>query len=243
LSVKATVTARAVAQHGLCLLGWRPDEPKKNVPALVAFDAATGSTLWSRSLPKGWPPFLTAEPSHGTLALGWPYGGDGARILVDAHPELKARFEAMDARPDDVGVLELLDLASGQPRGQLLVDFGNDSFRLGSIVLAAGTLVVNDNRNRTLAYSVETGTQTGSAFGTPLDVAQRGSMVVVQNIPGQLTLYSLPLMQRLDELTFPFRATLARFQADDSQLFVLTEDQTAYVLTLGPFSGARVGPR
>ena len=243
LSVKATVTARSVAQHGLCLLGWRPDERKKNVPVLVAFDAATGSTLWSRSLPKGWPPFLTAEPSHGTLALGWPYGGDGARILVDAHPELKARFEAMDARPDDVGVLELLDLPSGQPLGQLLVDFGNDSFRLGSIVLAAGTLVVNDNRNRTLAYSVETGKQTGSAFGTPLDVAQRGSMVVVQNIPGQLTLYSLPLMQRLDELTFPFRATLARFQADNSQLFVLTEDQTAYVLTLGPFSGARVGVR
>ena len=104
-------------------------------------------------------------------------------------------------------------------------------------------LVVDDNRNRTLAYSVETGKQTGSAFGTPLDVAQRGSMVVVQNIPGQLTLHLLPLMQRLDELTFPFRATLARFQADDSQLFVLAEDQTAYVLTLGPFSGASVAVR
>ena len=38
-------------------------------------------------------------------------------------------------------------------------------------------------------------------------------------------------------------ARFARFQADDSQLFVPTEDQTAYVLTLGPFSGARVGVR
>ena len=68
-------------------------------------------------------------------------------------------------------------------------------------------------------------------------------MVVVQNVPGKLTIYSLPLMERLDELTFPFRATLARFQADDTRLFVLTEDQTAYVLTVGPFAGARVAVR
>ena len=127
------------------------------------------------------------------------------------------------------------DLANGKPRGQLLIDFGNDSFRLGPVVLAGGTLVVNDNRNRTLAYSLATGKKTGGAFGAPLDVAQSGSMVLVQNVPGQLTLYSLPLMQRLDDLTFPCRVTLARFQADDTRLFVLTEDQTAYVLTVGPF--------
>jgi hypothetical protein len=238
LGVQATVTGKAVAQHGPYLLGWRPDDRDKDKPALVAFDAATGATLWSRSFLKGWPPFLRAERGHRTLALGWPYGSDGARALVDANPALKARFEVMDAKRDDVGLIELLDLASGLTRGHLLIDFGNDGFRLGPVVLAAGTLVVNDNRNRTLAYALASGKQTGGAFGTPLDVAQRGSMVVVQNVPGKLTIYSLPLMERLDELTFPFRATLARFQADDTRLFVLTEDQTAYVLTVGPFAGS-----
>ena len=151
LSVQATVTGRAMAQHGAYLLGWRPDEREKDTPVLMAFDAATGATLWSRPFPKGWPPFLTAERGHGTLALGWPYGSAGARAQVEANPGLKARFEAMDAKRDDVGLLELLDLASGTSRGHLLIDFGNDSFRLGAVVLAAGTLVVNDNRNRTLA--------------------------------------------------------------------------------------------
>ena len=238
LSVQTTVSGRAIAQHGPYLLGWRPDERDKNTPGLVAFDSTAGTTLWSRSFPKGWPPFLTAERGHRTLALGWPYGSDGARGLVDANHGLKARFESMQAKRDDVGLLELIDLASGQTRGHLLIDFGNDSFRLGPVVLAADTVIVNDNRNRTLAYSLATGKQTGGAFGTPLDVAQSGSMVLVQNVPGQLTIYSLPLMQRLDELTFPFRATLARFQAADTRLFVLTEDQTAYVLTVGPFSGS-----
>jgi hypothetical protein len=243
LGVQASVTGRAMALHGPFLLGWRPDERDKDKPVLRAFDAAKGTTLWSRSFAKGWPPFLSAERGHRTLALGWPYGSDGARVLVKADPGLTSLFEAMDAKRDDVGLLELLDLASGKPRGQLLIDFGNDSFRLGPVVLAGGTLVVNDNRNRTLAYSLATGKKTGGAFGTPLDVAQSGSMVLVQNIPGQLTLYSLPLMQRLDDLTFPFRVTLARFQADDTRLFVLTEDQTVYVLTVGPFSaGAIAGP-
>ena len=237
LSVQTTVSGRAMAQHGPYLLGWRPDERDKDNPVLMAFDCAAGTTLWSRSFPKGWPPFLTAERGHRTLALGWPYASDSARVLVEANPGLKARFEAMDAKQDDVGLLELLDLASGQTRGHLLIDFGNDSFRLGPVVLAGGTVVVNDNRNRTLAYSLATGKQTGGAFGTPLDVAQSASMVLVQNVPGQLTLYSLPLMRQLDELTFAFRVTLARFQADDRRLFVLTEDQTAYVLTVGPFSG------
>jgi hypothetical protein len=238
LGVQATVAGKAIAQHGPYLLGWRPDERKKNQSVLLAFDAATGTTMWSRSFPKGWPPFLRAERRHRTLALGWSYESDGARGLMEANPGLKARFEAMDAQKSDVGVLELLDLASGHARGQLLIDFGNDSFRFGTVVLAGDTVIVNDNRNRTLAYSLATGAQTGSAFGTPLDVARNGTMVAVQNVAGRLTIYSLPLMRRLDEVTFTSQAELARFHADDTRLFVLTGDQTAYVLKVGPFSGS-----
>jgi hypothetical protein len=243
LRVQATITVESMIQHGPYLIGWRADERKKGDSVLEALDAATGTTRWSRTFSKGRPPFLTAERGHRTVAIGWPYGSDGARVLVEANPGLKARFEAMHSRKDDVGLLELVDLASGQTRGHLLTDFGNDSFRLGSVVLEAGTLVVNDNRNRTLAYSLATGKRTGSAFGTPLDVAQNGSIVVVQNHPGHLAFYSLPLVKRIDELTFPSRVTLARFQADDKQLFVLTDDQKAYVFTVGPFSdGAGLGP-
>jgi len=66
-----------------------------------------------------------------------------------------------------------------------------------------------------------------------LTAVKDGSLLLVENNPGQVTLYSIPSMEKRDELTFPARVSFARFSEDAKRVFVLTNDHTAYTLNLG----------
>lgn len=106
-----------------------------------------------------------------------------------------------------------------------------------------GDLVVyNDNRNRTLVYSLGSGTQVGHAFGTPLDVSNDGALVAVQNSAGEMTVHGLPRLERVDGWQFPSEVAFARFSDDGRKLFVLTVDHTAYTLAVGPQAPTGVPP-
>jgi hypothetical protein len=223
------------------VVGWK-DKPKDSDPAAVAvYDARTGAEVWSRAFPKGEPTIGSAESFHNTLTLRFAYSDEGARPILDANPRLRTAFESMRAKKDDVGVIELVDLATGKTRGFLLIDFANNSFRLLEMESAGDTVVVSDNMNRTLAYSLASGAQTGRAFGTPVALSKSGTLVVIQNSSGEVTIYSLPTLEKVGDLSFPSPVAFAQFSDDDKRLFVLTKDQHIYTLAVGAGSGGPGG--
>jgi len=81
-----------------------------------------------------------------------------------------------------------------------------------------------------LVYSLSTGTQIGRAFGNDTAVGAETGLLSVENASGQLTLYDLATMTKKDEFTFTSYVAYAVFSPDGRKLFVLTGNQTAYVL-------------
>ena len=114
----------------------------------------------------------------------------------------------------------------------MLIDFAADGYRLLPLAAVGDHFIFGDNNNRTLVYSLSTGRQLAHAFGTPLDVTKSGSIVAIENDAGQIGLYSVPQLEKVDDLTFPSGVVFARFSDDGTRLFVLTADQRAYTLTV-----------
>lgn len=230
VKASATVTASGVQQHGPFLVGFQEAAGRADGRDLVVFEAVSGRELWKKPLADSRGVYM-AHARHDSLTLMWNYGIEAAKIVA-ATPALTRQFESLKARKNELVLLEVLDLRTGAVRADVLVDFGRDSFRPVTIVAAGNHVVIGDNANRTLVYSLATGTTRGHAFGSPLDVATGAPLVCVQNAPGEITVHSLPALERAGEFVFPSEVVFARFSPDGKRLFVLTGDQTAYTIDL-----------
>jgi Peptidase family M48 len=230
-TVKTRIADNSVVQFGAYLVGWR-ERTKGDDRELVVRDGREGKELWSRKFGKSSPWHLYGDSHAQWLTLQWSADEPGARKIMDANPALKAQFQSMKSNKGTVELLEVVDLTSGATTGAVLVDTGGNSFRIRTVDAAKDTVVIGDSRNRTLAYSLSTGKQLGHAFGTPVRLSKDGSVLLVENGAGQAILYSLPTMEKKDDLSFPSGVAFARFGDDAKRLFILTKDHTAYTLSL-----------
>lgn len=83
-----------------------------------------------------------------------------------------------------------------------------------------------------LLYSLTDGEPKGRFFGAAPVVSKAAGLLAVTTERGQLTLFDLTTSERRDRFDFASPVSLAQFTADGHRLFVLTADQTAYVLDL-----------
>lgn len=67
-------------------------------------------------------------------------------------------------------------------------------------------------------------------FGVESTLSPAGNLVCIQNVNGSLDLYDLKTFQKREQYVFPARVARVQFNPDGKRLFVLTADQTAYVL-------------
>jgi len=184
---------RAMAQARTVSARWRRDERERTNRCWWRSDCAAGNGRCGqrRSFPNGWPPFLTAERGHRTLALGWPYGSDGALVLVERIPA-QGGSRRMDAKQDDVGLLELLDLATGQT-------LGTCSSISATTASASGRRCSRRDTGRQRQPQPDAGLFAGDRQAdrrrfrhTARRRHRARRWCSCTNVPGQLTLYSLP---------------------------------------------------
>ena len=221
-------------QQGPFVLSLKPAEGKKEAAAsgyvLSVRDAQTAAPLWSqqyaKEAPRAW-----ANPDEGTIVLGWGVATSAAKAEIQRDPALKARLALLREKEGDY-FLQVLDARRGNVLSQLLIETGKGSFRIQHVFAAGESIVISDSQNRVLVYSLATGEQTGKAFGGRPAVAKATGLLCVENERGQLTLYDLKTMTKRDNFVFSSPVSLARFSADGTRLFVLTANQTAYVLDL-----------
>jgi hypothetical protein len=236
--ISAKVVASEVRQHGGFLVGVKDGRKKDDGRSLAVFDARTGRELWTMALAGRSGGAMTVSPEHHCLIFLFNYAAAAARSIADANPAVVRQFEGLKAKKEDVGLLEVFDLGTGRLRGHVLVDFGRSSFLSNTAVAKGDHLLLGDTANRTLVYSLRSGALLGRAFGQPLDLATGADRVCVQNAAGEVSIYSMPEMQKVDEYSFPSAAVFARFSGDGKRLFVLTQDQTAYTIDLTAPAGA-----
>jgi hypothetical protein len=239
-----TVIGTEIVQCGNYLVGWRPRQKTAEPFTIAVHEAGTGRPLWARTL-QAQPGVMRAEPEHGTLVLEWSVLSGEGKAIVAANPDMKARVETAKRVaekdrwrtasfvPASLSVFEFLNVATGAPIGRLLVDYGNGSFRMTPLAAAGEHVIAGDTENRTLVFSLATGREVARTFGTPLAVSGDGSLVLVQNAAGETGVYSVPALEKRQDLVFPSRVRYARFGEGARVLFVLTDDQTAYTIAVG----------
>ena len=133
---------------------------------------------------------------------------------------------------DDDYLIEIVDAFARKKVGTLLVETGKGSFDIESGISEANWLILRDSHNRVLAYSINDGQLGQRFFGANVAINPVASQIVVENHPGELTLYDLNSGDSQGRFVLKNRAAFARFSLDGKRLFVLTENQTAYAFDL-----------
>jgi hypothetical protein len=193
-------------------------------------DARTGQTVWSRYFPDE-VPSVYAGPRSGTMVLVWRATAKAVRGEMQDNPQVPERLRAAKFDAGDY-FLEVLEACSGKYLGSLLVDTGQRSFIIHDVFAAGDWVVITDNQNRTLLYSLSSGVEKGRFFGTLPAILPEAGLLALQNEHGHLSLYDLSTQELSDQFVFPSPIVCKQFAADGSRLFVLTADQTAYTLDL-----------
>jgi len=209
----------------LVRVGFSRSGGAKGTLLMEAYDVRTNKKLWERKL-KHAPKLFFSKPS-GSLAL---LSSAEESDLDD--PALKARLKAIPAKNGkrDAYLLSVVDARSGNPAGSLLIDTGNSSFRVREATVAGDTVLLVDSDDRTLIYSLKSGEEKGRVFGPVLALSRTGDKALVQESPGEVTLYDLSSVQPIAHSTFPRRALHAEFSDDGATIFLLTEEQLVYHL-------------
>ena len=127
-------------------------------------------------------------------------------------------------------LLQVVDVKNGNSLGKLLIDTGKGSFRLANAFAAGDCVVVTDTQNRVLVYSLKHGEQRGRIFGGYATISLEAGLLCVENEVGKIALYSLDSFEKRDEMVFSSPISMLQFSSDGRRLFVLTVNQTVYLL-------------
>ncbi|HLG17929.1 MAG TPA: M48 family metalloprotease [Blastocatellia bacterium] len=219
------------SQHGPFVLVTKPAKKEggfyENV-IIEVHDARSLNLIWSKPFPKE-APRVWLGSHDATMVLSWPVSAGFAKNEIKRDPALSRRLVEMREKEGDY-FLQVLDPRSGELLGRLLIETGKGSFRIESVFAVGDSVVISDSENRVLIYSLATGEQKGKVFGARAALSNASGLLCVENEPGQLALYDVASMEKRDEFVFSSPVSLARFSKDGKSLFVLTANQTAYVL-------------
>jgi WD40 repeat protein len=228
ISVSENFEAR---QYGQYLVLRKPAGNKELLSTNVTLEVQNirdGHSLWTRNFPKE-APRITVNPEADRMVLSWLVSEESAKNEVKTDSSLQGRLAAMQER-DGAYLLEVLELRTGNVLGKLLVDTGKGSFRLRGAQAAGDWVLLPDNENRTLVYSLSTGEKKATLFGSRSVISTAAGLLAIENESGQLDIYALQGFEKSTQLNFSSNISVVTFSEAGDRLFVLTSDQTAYIL-------------
>jgi WD40 repeat protein len=195
---------------------------------LDALDMATENPLWSHNFSKQ-APRISGSPSAGKIVFSWNATPEVLRYEFERDPKLQARWSKENPGASDYFV-EIVNARDGTPAGSIVVRTGKYSFTPERLDAVGDWLVVTDNRNRVLLYSISTGEQKAKWFGFRPRISPKGERLCLSNGRGHLIVYDLHSLKQSNEFSFANSISAHLFSDDGKKLFVLTNDQTAFVI-------------
>ncbi len=220
---------RSIRQQGLYLIEQKEPEKSRNHARtlLSVINAATGRELWNRDYPKDFP-WMGFNSDENKAIFLWHATSDFVKDESRNDPVLKKKIKSKKERQGDY-YIKVLQASTGKVLNTVYVETGRGSFRLLYAELAGDYLILHDNQNRLLIYSISSGERLGQVFGFNGSLSPTTPLLAVENKPGILTVYSLPAMQEFTKLKFTRPCVFVKFSRDGKRLFVLTDDQMTYL--------------
>jgi WD40 repeat protein len=189
-------------------------------------DIVKNQIVWSKDFPKEAPGYFFDDYS-GRMILYWSLGSEAGKARVKEEPALVERARQMGNKDDDY-VIEIIDAFQNQSVGSLLLETGKGSFDIETGFSEGKWLVLRDDNNRVLVYSILDGNLQQRFFGANAALNPKGHQIAVQNYPGELTIYDLATGNPVTRLRFKTPVAFTRFSLDGKRLLVLTAGQVAY---------------
>ena len=189
-------------------------------------DVVNDKLIWSKEFPKQAPKYFFDDYS-GRLIFYWDLGSEAGKARLKEEPALAERARQMGNKNDDY-IVEVYDAFAAKSVGVLLLETGQGSFDIESGFSEGNWLVLHDDNNRVLIYSIKEGELRHRFFGANAAMNPSRQQVIVENYPGELTLYDLATGNSQARLRFKTGAAFVRFSLDGKKLLVLTSGQVAY---------------
>jgi len=193
-------------------------------------DVVNDKLIWSKEFKKQAPKFFFDDFS-GRLIFYWDLGSEAGKARLKEEPVLAERARQMGNKDDDY-LVEVYDAFAAKSVGVLLLETGQGSFDIESGFSEGNWLVLHDDNNRVLIYSIREGELRHRFFGANAAMNPSRNQVIVENYPGELTLYDLATGNPQSRLRFKTGAAFVRFSLDGKRLLVLTSGQIAYAFDI-----------
>jgi WD40 repeat protein len=184
-------------------------------------DVQDGKVLWSHHFAHEVPSFSF---DGNNVLLRWPVSASAGNDELQRFPELRDRADKEDF------FCELVNFQKDMAIGKLLVKTNKRSFRVEDASLAGDWVAVSASGNQVLTYSLTSGEEKGHFFGTHPLLSSVSGLVAVENEARELTIYDLATSRLHSEYVFPEPISIKRFSPDGKRLFVLTVNQTVYII-------------
>ena len=205
------------------------DETGETLSKEVRFelhDIIKDQVVWTKDFPKEAPGYFFDDFS-GRMILYWGLNSEAGKARVKEEPSLVERSRQMGNKDDDY-VIEIIDAFANKSVGSLLLETGKGSFDIVSGFSEGDWIVLRDDNNRVLVYSISSGELQQRFFGASASLSPQRNQIIVQNYPGELTVYDLTTGNAAARLRFKTPAAFTRFSVDGKRLLVLTAGQVAY---------------
>ena len=124
-----------------------------------------------------------------------------------------------------------------KPPGLLLLETGQGSFDIGKGLSERDWLVLRDSNGRVLVYSIKDGETRHRFFGDYAAINPKNNQIAVENLPGEITLYSLDTGDPQASFVINGSAAFIRFNAEGNKLLVLSDAQSVYAFDLNKLTG------
>lgn len=123
-----------------------------------------------------------------------------------------------------------MDLRKNTVIGKMMVKTNKGSIRIKGAWADGDWVALSLDGNRVLIYSFSSVEEKGHVFGTAPEVSASSGLVAVSAGSSDVNVYELATTKLRAHYTFPSGVAIKGFSSDGKQLFVLTRDQTAYVV-------------
>ncbi len=197
-------------------------------------DFRTKTSFWTRRFPQE-PPSFTWNADYTAVLLGWPVSSAAAHEEMKQFPDLKGTAEREDM------FYELVEIKSNSPIGKAVVKTNKFSFRVKGSAFDGEWAAFSASGDRVLIYSLASGKELGHVFGSAPIVSSAGGIYAVTSSEAEVFVYGLEGSRLRRRYKFAGSVAYKRFSSDGRRLFVLTRDQTAYVLDLSAASESQEG--
>ncbi|HEX6125325.1 MAG TPA: M48 family metalloprotease [Pyrinomonadaceae bacterium] len=203
-------------------------------------DFVSEKVIWSRDF-SAQAPSYSFDRFSGRLILYWFLGLEAGKTKLKQNPALAARAAQLGNKDSDY-LIEVVDAFAGKELGSLFLETGKGSFYVGGGISEGDTLVLYDSEDRLLVYAISTGELKHRFFGKYAALSPARNQLAVENFPGQVTIFDLASGEPVGSVDIGGRAALIRFNLSGTQLFVLSDRQTAYVFDVKAATAPRPVP-